>query len=104
MTDKYILINGQPVVEPDVIKWGRWFEAADDERIISKTIVNEARVSTVFLGIDHNFSTGGEPILWETMIFGGQHDGWQERYISREKAVERHLEIVIKLQAGESLE
>lgn len=28
-------------------------------------------ISTVFLGIDHNYSNAGPPVLWETMIFGG---------------------------------
>lgn len=40
------------------------------------------RVSTVFLGLDH-FGRVGEPVLWETMIFGGAHDGYQARYTSR---------------------
>jgi hypothetical protein len=33
----------------------------------------------VFLGTDHSFGDG-PPLLWETMIFGGKHDEFQERY------------------------
>ena len=28
---------------------------------------------TVFLGLDHDFLDRGDPILWETMVFGGPH-------------------------------
>lgn len=49
------------------------------------------RVSTVFLGLDHNFF-GGEPILWETMIFWPEHDlhNWQRRYSSHAAAEQGH--------------
>lgn len=53
------------------------------------------RVSTVFLCIDHSFG-GGRPILWETMIFGGRHNGNQWRYSSLEEAQQGHIEAVAK--------
>lgn len=87
---KYILdANDQPVRCDDVIVWGKWFETA--ERIVKKTVsaADGWRVSTVFLGLDHSF-THGEPVLWETMIFGGPHDGFQDRYTSRQDAVAGH--------------
>ena len=37
------------------------------------------RISTVFLGIDHNFGAEGPPLLFETMIFGGERDEYQVR-------------------------
>lgn len=49
------------------------------------------RVSTVFLGVDHNFfGDGRRPIVFETMIFGGPHDGYQERYATWEEAEVGH--------------
>ena len=103
MSDKYILVNGVPTPEPDLLKWGRWFETADAERIVAKTTVGDTRVSTVFLGLDHCWGSG-PPLLWETMIFGGSHDGWQERYTSQEEAIRRHNEIVGQLQSGDVLD
>lgn len=50
---------------------------------------NRDRVSTVFLSLDHNWGDG-PPILFETMIFGGEHDGYQERYRTWEEAEEGH--------------
>lgn len=90
----FILVNGEPVHEPDTLKWAQWFEAAP-ERVLKQEWVGDARVSTVFLGIDHNFMGGYEPILWETMIFGGEHDGYQERYSSRQEAEQGHVEAVL---------
>ncbi|HEY9373379.1 hypothetical protein [Streptomyces sp.] len=42
---------------------------------------NGYRVSTVWLGADHNFMAAGPPLLFETMIFGP--DDWQGEYIER---------------------
>jgi hypothetical protein len=47
-------------------------------------------VSTVMLGTDHGFGMGGPPILFETMIFGGEHDEYQERYSTRAEAESGH--------------
>lgn len=88
---KYILnADGVPVIEDDVFRWAEWFEK-DENRIVAKTEISpEVSVSTIFLGLDHNYFSVGEPVLWETMIFGGilHHEMW--RYSSREAAVEGH--------------
>ena len=85
--DKYILKGKKPVPEHDLLKWTRWFETA--ERHVANDRLGEAQISTVFLGIDHNFG-GGRPILFETMIFGGEHDGYQERYHTWKEAEKGH--------------
>lgn len=87
MTDKYILIDRKAVKEPDLLKWGRWLETAD--RIVGQTEIGESRVSTVFLGLDHAYG-GGEPLLFETMVFDGALDGEQERCTTWEQAEEMH--------------
>ena len=33
-------------------------------------------------------------LLWETMIFGGKHDDFQERYTSYQDAIEGHMRAV----------
>ena len=68
---KYILKGKKPVRCPDVLKWGKWFEASfqNECRIVAKTKVGRKRVSTVFLGLDHSFMGKGELLLFETMIF-----------------------------------
>ena len=72
--NNYILDeNGNPVIENDILKWGKWMET--NNRHIAEDVVGDVRVSTVFLGIEHSWGQGF-PVLWETMIFGGEHDGY----------------------------
>jgi hypothetical protein len=48
-------------------------------------------VSTVFLGLDHNFLRTGPPVLFETMIFGVPFvSEWQRRYCTWDEAVDGH--------------
>ena len=76
-TEKYILIGQTPVVEPDLLKWARWFETAD--RIVAQTHIGTRTVSTVFLGLDHQFGKG-PPLLFETMVFTDEKfEDFQER-------------------------
>lgn len=85
--------SGQPVPEFDTLKWARWFE--ENARQVAITDVDGVRISTVFLGIDHNFGDRGAPVLWETMIFGGPCDGHQERYSSLAAAQSGHGRAVV---------
>ena len=96
--DKYVLNgNGDAVVEPDRFRWAEWLEGAD--RKIGNDYIGEVHVSTVFLGIDHAFGEG-PPVLWETMIFGGPHNDYQERYTSREDAIAGHAK-ALRIVRGE---
>ena len=92
MTDKYTLDGQKPVECPDLMKWGTWMETA--ERRVAKTVISdEVNVSTVFLGLDHSFGEGS-PLLFETMIFGGEHDQYQDRYETWEQAEAGHEKAV----------
>jgi hypothetical protein len=57
----------EPVI--DFTQWGVGFEKS--EKRIARTKFPEAIVSTVFLGLDHNFDDdeNAPPILFETMVF-----------------------------------
>lgn len=85
--NNYILDGHTPVPCPDIVKWGLWYETAD--RHVARDIVNDVTVSTVFLGIDHSFGRD-EPVLFETMIFGGPHDEYQRRYCTWDEAEAGH--------------
>ena len=75
----YKFEDGQPVECTDILDWSKWFTITD--RTVARTIVNDAEISTVFLGIDHDFShENAKPILWETLVFGGELAGEMERY------------------------
>ena len=97
---KYILdAAGEPVRCDDLFTWAEWFETAD--RSVALDRVGEVEVSTVFLGIDHNHGDRGPPILFETMIFGGDLDGRADRYATRSQAVAAHDQLVAALRAKE---
>lgn len=98
MSGKYILDkDGNPKEEKDLLTWAKWFENAD--RKIARTKIGKSEISTVFLGLDHSFG-GGNPILFETMVFGGILDGEQNRYHIKEEAIKGHKEMVEKVRAS----
>ncbi len=96
----YILNEqGEPVAEPDLIKWATWFERAKRHVADETNDAAGSRVSTVFLGLDYGFHTG-LPILWETMVFGGRLNGEQTRCGgSREQAQAMHAAMVARVKA-----
>lgn len=96
----YMLVNGKIVGTDDVIEWGRWFENIEN-RIVEQTEIDGVRVSTIFLGIDHSFNFGKrKALLCETMVFGGDHDDYQERYATLGEAKQRHAAIVDAIRKG----
>jgi len=107
MSHLYILdAHGEPEACDDAAQWGEWFERATTtrERVVAHDRDEgadglEILVSTVFLGIDHNFG-GGPPLLWETMVMGGLLDGLQMRHSSREEAFRFHQEVCRRVHAS----
>jgi len=95
MKDTYILDGHTPVQEPDILKWGRWLDENNHTRVALDTI-RGCRVSTVFLGLDHSYCYDEvhEPVLFETMIFGGKYDQYQDRYCTWDEAIEGHKKAV----------
>src|SRR2546421_3285155 len=88
MSDKYILdSDGNPKPCDDLMEWARWFERRD--RVVKQEYVGTQFVSTVFLGLDHSFGQG-PPLLYETMILHGTHDGYQTRCSTREESLRMH--------------
>lgn len=92
MSDKYVLRDGVPVIENDLMAWGLFMQKA--ERHIGEDRIGDVRISTIFLGLDHRWKEDESPILWETMIFGGPHDQYQERYATIEDAKAGHARAV----------
>lgn len=86
MATKFILRDRKPV-PVDIIAWASWFESAD--RFVRQDTIGDVRISTVFLGIDHQFGDG-PPLIFETMIFGGEHDQYQDRCSTWQQAEDMH--------------
>ena len=84
--------DDQPVKCEDVLKWGAWIQTANRTLKVDH-FPGDIRVSTVFLGMDHGWGSG-TPVLWETMIFGGEHDQDQWRAAARLSACHFHRKAV----------
>lgn len=83
----------------DVREWERWYVEFANRRVAADR-VGDVGVSTVFLSTDHNFSGTGPPILFETMVFGGEHDQWCSRWYTWDQAETAHRAIVADIAAG----
>jgi hypothetical protein len=83
----YKLVNKIPV-QVETLQEAKW------ERVAEHLIEN-VFVSTVFLALDHSFESN-IPVLFETMIFGGKYDQYQDRYSTWDEAIQGH-EIAVNL-------
>lgn len=102
----YIERNGVPVPATPREWEAWWIVEVDRLRRVGLDEVGgngpAVSVSTVFLGVDHNFSGEGAPVLYETMVFGGSLDMESERYRTRDEAVAGHAKWVAAARAGVS--
>lgn len=98
----YILDKDKnPVPCADIAQWGEWMFEKDNKKIVAQTHIGDVMVSTVFLGIDHNWAfDNSAPILFETMVFGGDKDldSYQERYRTYKEAMEGHLDTILAVK------
>lgn len=98
---QYILDGKTPVLEPDLIKWGMWLESGN-RHVGDDTLTTGERVSTVFLGVDHQFGDG-PPLLFESMVFNSDRfDGDMIRYSTWEEAEAGH-QFILDVLSGKSL-
>ena len=91
MTDHYVLIGQTPVPEPDLLTWARWMEG---NRRVAFTRLPWCHVSTVFLGLDHSFRPGAEPVLFESMTFWPADGGYEQERCStwlEAEAMHKHM-------------
>ena len=104
MSNKYTLDGKTPVPTDDVMEWAKMFKNTDNRRVAWDE-VGDARISTVFLGLDHSFGEGS-PLLFETMVFTNQleWDGYCERYCTWEEAETGHARILQLVKDGDRME
>ncbi|MBO0863493.1 MAG: hypothetical protein J2P16_00265 [Mycobacterium sp.] len=87
-------------------EWSRLFETrledmSDESWWRKQTKVGDKTVSTVWIGLNHQFAVG-PPLFWETMICEGDEYGDEAwRYSSREDALANHGRIVQALRETE---
>lgn len=88
MTHYYYILDENKQVQPvdDVFVWADYQDA---HKRIASTCRGKVWVSTVFMGLDHQYSSG-PPLLFETMVFGGPADQYMDRYSSYDDALLGH--------------
>jgi len=101
--NQYYRCDGTPYAS--VQEWATDFETrSDGSGIVKQETLPDGRwVSTVWLGIDHNFGSG-PPLIFETMVFSDEHDLLElycQRYSTEVEAIAGHAEIVRRARAGE---
>ena len=93
----YILEGKKPVPCTDPVEWAKELRNIDRRRVDS-TEKNDVKVSTVFLGADLIAAfSGGDPVLFETRVFGGPLDEATARYLTWEKAEVGHKDMCKKV-------
>jgi len=70
INDKFKLVGHEVVAVPDVLEWAQWFETAE-RKVMSTTLIDGSRISTFFLGLNHQWGDG-PPVLFETALFSGE--------------------------------
>lgn len=88
----YKLVGKEVIKVEGILEWALWFE--DNDRRIKYDLYGGVMVSTIFTGISHAFIYGGDPVVFETMVFGGEFDQYQRQYTSYDEALLGHQEII----------
>ena len=97
----FILRDGEVVEEPDAAAWARWYEEHyESVRLIARTEVADAVVTTEFLPIGMDVSRGAPPLLFETRVRGGWLDQASELHASVDEAHAGHRRWVEKIRAA----
>ncbi len=98
------VLRGKVIVQVDFDTWCKEFQRS--KTAVGKTYVGRYFISTVFLGLDHNFGDG-KPALFETMVFDRSkrrnipgfgrsmgEDVFQDRYCTWDEAEAGHKKVV----------
>ena len=88
MNDMYFDKDGTAITRDE------WAERLNPEyQRVELTKVGDATISTVWLGLNHNYGDGA-PLIFETLVFDGALDGNMMRYATIDEAREGHQQMV----------
>ena len=101
MTTYILDEKNNPVVCKNIRKWGRFMQDKKfqlSDQVFDGDGKQECILSTVFLGLDHRLIGSGPPLLFETMIFGGERNQEQHRTSTYAQAISLHDQILTELR------
>lgn len=100
----YKLDENKNVLPSSLEEWSTFMEGRlpTNYRHVGDETINEYRISTIFIGLCHNFDLfSGIPIVFETMVFEGEKsDVYMERYSTWQEAEEGHKRAVEWVKNG----
>ncbi len=97
----FILDENKNAIPASLFEWADFFENAD--RHVKEDCINDYRISTVFLGLNHNYDPfDNKPHIFETMVFKGDigSDIYCDRYATRQEAEDGHARAVQWVNSG----
>lgn len=105
---RYYRRDGTPYPRGDkgLFEWAADYEDLKKKIVKQDRLPNKVRVSTVWLGLDHNWGDKNRPQIFETMVFFGK--GYEDeecwRYATEEEALRGHKMLVKKWSAYKTAE
>ncbi len=97
MVKYYKLDEDKNVSESSLEEWATFIEKTFPINYVhvGDDTVYGRRVSTVFIGVDHNFNPYSKiPLIFETMVFDGDTPIYQDRYSTWKEAEEGHKDAI----------
>ena len=100
----YYLNEDKTYRPANLMEWSEQLQrlAKANTRHVGKDIIHGHMVSTVWLGLDHNWF-GGKPLVFETMVFEGDKPGrdiYMNRYTTWQEAEEGHQKAIVWVKSG----
>ena len=86
---RWYLPDGETLATPE--------ECAEHEKRVAEDTIHGVWISTVYLGLDHNFYADGPPLIYETLTFNGWGE-FSDRYPTRQEALEGHARICAQVR------
>lgn len=94
----FFILQGHEVIQVNFVTWVDWIVSEPDRTVAYTQIDTDEYVSTVFWFVVAFF--GPEPLFFETMVFGGEFDGYCDHYTTWEQAEAGH-NTMVQLVMGE---
>ena len=92
--------HGNPLT---LMEWAVMFEDWDAKNVAQSDVGvsgDTVHVSTVWLGLNHQWTPSGRPLIFETLVQGGSLDQEMDRYTTERAALAGHKAMCERVQAS----
>ncbi|MFL9934241.1 hypothetical protein P0D88_34840 [Paraburkholderia sp. RL18-103-BIB-C] len=97
----FVMLPDHTLKPATLFEWSDWFGNFENRRVAYDELDGRGYVSTICLGVDHNFCDG-PPMLFETMARMGAHlaEDVMRRYSTYDEAAAGHAELLAEHRAA----